>query len=170
MAGLHFVHAPMPMRFPFPAGFAKTLALVATLCVPAAGAAREADDLSAHRAIVQYVAIRTFLPEKLCESASPDVRADVAAVVGHFRSRFADLVRLAESSPLFADANRPNEQTVTEFETRSLGEYDATCRELQKEIAIDLNGDQSYFDKWTRELRRPVKISTSPPPEANKLR
>ncbi|HYD95564.1 MAG TPA: hypothetical protein VEC01_09595 [Noviherbaspirillum sp.] len=132
-------------------------AAVLPLHPAAAGTAGEAEDRVVHRTIVHYVAIRTFLPEKLCASASAPVRAEVAAVVQRFRARFPELVRLAESSPLFDEANRPNLQTVREYETRTPQEHDETCAQLRNEIAVDLNGEQVYFDQWTRELRRQLR-------------
>ena len=120
---------------------------------------KDADERVAHHAIVQYVAVRTFLPEKLCETASAPVRADVDEVVRRFRTRFPELVRLAEASPLFADANQPNLQTIQDFESRSRQEHDEVCAQLRNEIAVDLGGDQAYFDKWTRALRKQVRFS-----------
>ncbi|RZI44095.1 hypothetical protein EGT07_01310 [Herbaspirillum sp. HC18] len=115
---------------------------------------KEAEDRFIHHTIVQYVAIRTYLPERLCADASPSVRADVTEIVVRFRSRFPELVRLAESSPLFDDANQPNMQTLNDFASRSLQEHDEACTQLRNEIAVDINGEQVYFDKWTRELQR----------------
>lgn len=125
----------------------------------AANPNKDADELQAHHAIVQYVAVRTFLPEKLCESASPGVRAEVDDIVKRFRTRFPELVRLAEASPLFDNANQPNVQTVSDFGKRSRQEHDEACSQLRNEIAIDLGGDQDYVDRWTRTLRRQVRLS-----------
>ena len=120
----------------------------------AATSGKEVEDGFIHRTIVHYVAIRTYLPENLCTDASAPVHADVAAVVKRFRVRFPELVRLAESSPLFADANRQNVRVVSDFAARPRNERDEACAQLRDEIAFDLNGEQVYFDQWTRELQR----------------
>jgi len=135
---------------------AAALAAAAALQAAAAttGSNKETDERAALHAIVQYVAVRTYLPEQLCRTASPGVRAEVDEIVERFRARFPELVRLAEASPLFAEANQPNVRTVSEYAGRSPQEHDDACLQLGQEIAVDLRGDQAYFDKWIRALRR----------------
>lgn len=118
---------------------------------------KEGDRHFVHRSIVQYVAVRTFLPEKLCATASPLVRESVDDVVRRFRSRQPELVRLAEASPLFEDANADNRRTVGDFARRSPEEHDEACLQLREEIDANLKADQAYFETWTRELQRPLR-------------